>query len=304
MDRLETMEVFVAVAEAAGFAAAARRLRLSAPAVTRAVVALEQRIGARLLHRTTRSVRLTEAGERYLLDCKRLLAELEEADASARGAYAEPQGQLAVTASSLFGRLHVAPLLFDFLDAHPRLRVRSFFVDRVVNLVDEGLDIAVRIAHLPDSSLTAVPVGAVRRVVVATPAYLAARGEPQRPADLAQHDAIGSSQTGGRDAPWLFGPPDAGREREAVQPRVRLVVNAGEVGIAAALAGRGLTRALSYQVAADVQAGRLQIVLAGHEPPPIPVHLVYAEGRRAAAKVRAFIDFAAPRLRAALAVPG
>ncbi|WKB51254.1 LysR family transcriptional regulator [Eleftheria terrae] len=301
MDRLECMQVFVAVAEAAGFAAAARRLRLSAPAVTRAVVALEQQVGARLLHRTTRSVRLTEAGERYLLDCKRILADIEEAEASAGGAYAEPQGQLSVTASVMFGRLHVAPLVLDFLDAHPRMRVRTFFVDRVVHLIDEGLDVAVRIAHLPDSSLTALPVGMVRRVVVAAPTYLAARGVPKQPADLAAHDAIGGSQTGGPDQPWQFGGPPGDGARQLVQPRVRLLVNAGEVSIDAALAGHGVTRALSYQVADAVRAGRLQIVLAEFEPPPIPVHLVYAEGRKAAAKVRAFVDFAAERLRRTLA---
>ncbi|AKJ32201.1 LysR family transcriptional regulator [Caldimonas brevitalea] len=292
MDRLDTLRVFVAVAEQAGFAAAARHLRLSAPAVTRAVVALEQRVGARLLHRTTRSVRLTEAGERYLADCKRILQDLEEADAAAGGDYAEPQGWLAVTASSMFGRLHVAPLLLDFLAAYPKVNVRSLFVDRVVNLVDEGLDVAVRIARLPDSSLTAVRVGSVRAVVVASPDYLGRRGIPAVPADLQGHHAIGIAQTGGRAAPWRFG-----RDATAAEPAVRLVVNSGDVAIGAALAGHGLARALSYQVAADVVAGRLQIVLAEHEPPPTPVHLVYPEGRKAAAKVRAFVDFAAPRLR-------
>jgi DNA-binding transcriptional LysR family regulator len=297
MDRLDTMRVFVAVADAQGFAPAARLLRMSPPAVTRAVVALEQRIGARLLHRTTRLVRLTEAGERFLADCRRLLAEIQEAEASAGGAHAEPQGPLAVTASVMFGQMYVAPLLLDFLARHPKVRAQAVFVDRIVNLLDEGMDVALRIARLPDSSLTAVRVGAVRRVVVASPAYLAERGVPRTPAELAAHDAIGFAPTGGVATPWVFRAGVTG-ERQSAEPRVRLEANAGEVGIQAAVAGHGLTRALSYQVAPHVQAGELQIVLTDDEPPPIPIHVVYAEGRRAAAKVRAFVDFAAERLRA------
>jgi len=172
--------------------------------------------------------------------------------------------------------------------------VRSLFVDRVVHLLDEGFDLAVRIAHLPDSSLTAVPVGAVRRVVIASPEYLAQRGEPKAPADLAKHDAIGFSQDGGAGAPWVF---HRGAERELAQPRVQLIANAGEVGIDAAIRGLGLARALAYQVDAEVLAGRLKIVLADFEPAPIPVHLVHVAGRKAPAKVRAFVDFAAERLR-------
>ena len=294
MDHLDSLRAFVAVADSAGFAAAARKLRQSAPAMTRAVAAIEARLGAQLLHRSTRSVRLTEVGARFLDDCRRILAELDEAEASAGGAHAAPQGQLAITASSMFGRLHVAPILFDFLALHPSLTVRSLFVDRVVHLLDEGFDLAVRIAHLPDSSLTAVPVGAVRRVVIASPEYLAQRGEPKAPADLAKHDAIGFSQDGGAGAPWVF---HRGAERELAQPRVQLIANAGEVGIDAAIRGLGLARALAYQVDAEVLAGRLKIVLADFEPAPIPVHLVHVAGRKAPAKVRAFVDFAAERLR-------
>lgn len=303
MDRLDSMQVFVAVAEAQGFAPAARRLGFSPPAVTRAISALEQRIGAQLLFRTTRNVRLTEAGERFLADCKRILAELEEAETSAGGAYAEPQGQLAVTAPSMFGRLHVAPLVLDFLAQYSRVSLRTFFVDRIVNLLDEGFDVAVRIAHLPDSSLTAVQVGSVRRVTVASPQYLAERGVPRSPADLAQHDGIGFSQTGSANAPWSFHPPrssgssGSSSARETAHPHMPLIANTGEVAIAAAIAGRGVTRALSYQVDADVRSGRLRVVLADYEPPPIPVHIVYPAGRKAAAKVRAFVDFAAQRLR-------
>ena len=294
MDHLDTLKAFVAVADAMGFAGGARRLGLSAPAITRAIAALEARLGTQLLHRNTRNVRLTEIGERFLDECRRILDELEQAEAEAGGAHREAQGELAITAPSIFGRLHVAPIALDFLAQHPNVTVRSLFVDRVVHLLDEGFDLAVRIARLPDSGLTAVRVGAMRRVVIASPDYLAQRGEPRTPADLSEHDAIGFSQTGGTSAPWTF---HAGNERIVAQPRMQLVSNLGEVGIEAALRGRGLSRALQYQVDADVQAGRLRIVLAEYEPEPVPVHLVYVAGRKAPAKVRAFVEFAAERLR-------
>ncbi len=293
MDHLDSLKVFVAVADENGFAPAARRLQLSAPAVTRAIAALEQRLGAQLLQRSTRSVRLTDVGERFLGDCRRVLADLAEAEASAGGAHAAPQGALAITASALFGRLHVAPIALDFLALNPQVTIRGVFVDRIVHLMDEGFDVAVRIAHLPDSGLTALRVGSMRRVVVASPAYLAERGVPQRPAELTAHDAIGFSQASGLSAPWTFG-----GSQPAVQPRIRLDTNAGDVAIDAAVRGHGLARAMRYQVEADVRAGRLQIVLAEFEPEPFPVHLVHTAGRRVPAKLRAFIDFAAERLRA------
>jgi DNA-binding transcriptional LysR family regulator len=291
VDRLESMRVFVAVAEAQGFASAARRLGMSPPAVTRAVGALEERIGTRLLHRTTRVVRLTEAGSQFLADCRRILGELEDAEASAAGSHADPRGLLAVTAPVMFGRMFVAPLVLDFLARHPRVTARTLFLDRVADLIDEGLDVAVRIAHLPDSSLRAVRVGSVRRVVCASPDYLAARGTPRSPADLTQLDAIAFS-LGASPEDWSFA------SGETVSPPARLTVNSNDVAIAAAVAGRGVTRVLSYQVAPELRAGRLEIVLADFEPPPIPISVVYAEGRRAAAKVRAFVDFAVERLRA------
>ncbi len=299
MDRLDSLRVFVMVAESQGFAAAARQLGFSPPAVTRAIGGLEQRLGAQLLQRTTRSVRVTEIGERFLDDCKRILAELDEAEASAGGAHAAPQGQLSITAPAMFGRLHLAPVVLDFLTQHPKVSVRTFFVDRVVHLLDEGMDVAVRIAHLPDSSLNAVRVGAVRRVLVASPDYLSKHGVPRTPADLVRHDAIGFSQTGASNTTWSFwDQAKQGRpEREVIHPRMQLIANASEVAVAAAVRGRGLARLLSYQVADDVAAGRLRIVLADYEPAPIPVHIVYAAGRKASAKVRAFVDFAATRLR-------
>ncbi|WP_437925517.1 LysR family transcriptional regulator [Sorangium sp. So ce291] len=293
MDRLETMRVFVAVAEEEGFAPAARRLSMSAPAVTRAIAALEERIGTRLLHRTTRIVRLTEAGTRFLADCKRILGEIEEAEASAAGSHAALRGQLAVTASVSFGRMFVAPAIFDFLARHPHVSARTLLVDRIVELLDEGVDVAVRIAHLPDSSLSAIRVGSVRLVVCASPAYLAARGAPERPADLAQLDTIGFSQTAS-PAEWSFA---SGSRVEKVLPSSQLLVNTADVAVAAAVAGRGLARVLSYQIGPELRAGQLKIVLPAFEPPPVPIHVVHAEGRRAAARVRAFVDFLVERLR-------
>ncbi len=221
-----------------------------------------------------------------------MLADLTEAEASAGGAHAAPQGALAITASAMFGRMHIAPIALDFLALYSQVTIRGVFVDRIVHLMDEGFDVAVRIAHLPDSGLTALRVGSMRRVVVASPAYLAGRGVPQHPAELSDHDAVGFSQAGGLAAPWSFsGTP------EAVQPRIRLATNAGDVAIDAAVRGHGLARAMRYQVDAEVRAGRLQIVLAEFEPEPFPVHLVHVAGRMAPAKLRAFIDFAAERLR-------
>ncbi|WP_437286149.1 LysR family transcriptional regulator [Sorangium sp. So ce406] len=293
MDRLDTLRVFIAVAEEEGFAPAARRLSMSPPAVTRAIAALEERIGARLLHRTTRIVRLTEAGARFLTDCKRILGEIEEAEASAAGSHAELRGQIGVTAPVMFGRMFVAPVVFDFLARHPRVSARTLLVDRVVDMLDEGLDVAVRIAHLPDSSLTAIRVGTVRLVVCASPDYLAARGAPETPADLTQLDTIGFSQAAW-PAEWSF---SSGARVEKVLPPSQLLVNTADVAIAAAVAGRGLARVLSYQVGPELRAGRLRIVLPAFEPPPVPVHVVHPEGPRAAARVRAFVDFLVERLR-------
>jgi DNA-binding transcriptional LysR family regulator len=289
MDQLAGMRLFVAVADARGFAAAARALRISAPAATRGIAALEARLGVRLLNRTTRQMSLTEAGERYLVDCRAILTALGAAEERARAARREPQGVLAVTAPVMFGRMHIAPLLHDFMERHPKVTVRATFVDRIVNLIEEGVDVALRIDALADSSLTAVKLGTVRRVVVAAPDYLAAHGTPRKPADVARHRAYGSGR-----APWRF----RGVAVARAQPRMLLKVNGGDVAIAFALAGRGLARPLSYQVEDELRDGRLREVLADYATPPIPVHLVHPQGRQAAAKVRAFVDFAAARLRA------
>ena len=294
MDRFTTLQVFVAVGEEQSFAAAARRLSLSPPAVTRAVSALEQTLGIKLLQRTTRIVRLTEAGGRYLLDCKRILSELEDADQAVSGAAAEVRGTLALTASVLFGRLFVAPLLREFLNQNAKVNARALFVDRVVDLIEEGLDVAVRLAHLSDASFTAIRVGAVRNVVCASPAYLKRHGVPRSPEDLKERAALCYSAD--RSPPvWSF---RAGKRTISVRPSARLVVNSQEVAMQGAVAGEGLTRVLSYQAASDVKAGRLRVILSEFEPEPIPIHVIHREGKRAAARVRAFVDFAVAELRA------
>lgn len=298
MDQLEQLRVFVAVAEAQSFAGAARRLSASPPAVTRAIAALERRLGVVLLLRSTRSVRLTDTGERFLHDCRRVLADLDEAEAAASGVQTEVQGQLAITASSLFGKLHVAAIVLDFLREQPRVQVRTLFVDRLVHLLDEGIDVAVRIAHLPDSGLTALPVGSLRRCIVASPGYLARHGAPRTPQDLTLHRAIGFSFDAIAPEPWKL------RDGRIGQPRIDWVTNTSEVGIAAAEAGQGLNRCLIYQAAEGLRAGRLKLVLEDFEPPPMPVHIVYPAGRRAPAKVRAFVDFARERLAAEAILQG
>lgn len=291
MDRWQAMRVFAKVAETASFAETARLLHLSPPAVTRAVAALEAAIGARLFVRTTRSVKLTEVGGRYYEDCRRILADIVEAEAAAAGSYATPSGTLAVTAPLLFGQMHVLPLVTDYLDTYPTMVARTLFVDRPVNIVEEGIDVAIRIGHLSDSGLTAARVGAVRRVICGSPAYFERHGIPETPADLKDHRIALS--TGAWASPeWRF----ARDERVTIHPTLQSNTNAA--GIAAALAGWGLTRVLHYQIGAALREGRLQVVLADCEEPPLPIHVVYPQGRQAPAKVRTFVDLAVSRLRA------
>jgi len=296
MDRLQAMKVFVKVAETQGFAESARQLLMSPPGVTRAIAALEAGIGARLFTRTTRSVKLTEAGQRYYEDCRRILAEIDEAEAAAGGSYATPAGILTVTAPVHFGQLHVLPVLIEYLDQHPAVTVRTMFVDRLVNLVDEGVEVAIRIGQLPDSGLHAVAVGEVHRVLCASPAYLAGAPALVEPADLAAHRIVVS--TGGwSSTEWRFGQTD----KSSINVKARLLCNTNDAAIAAAVSGWGVTRVLSYQVRKHVDEGRLRILLPDQQEAPIPVHIVYSAGRNASAKVRAFVDLAAARLRAALA---
>lgn len=293
MDRFQEMQVFLAVAEEEGFALAARRLNLSPPSVTRAVASLEERLGTLLLTRTTRSVRLTEAGQRYLADCRRILAELEEAEESAAGSHASARGQLTLTAPMLFGELFVTPVMVGYLEQHPAVSIKALLVDRVVSMLEEGIDVAIRIGNLPDSGLHALPVGFVRQVLCAAPSYLAKYGRPQHPAELPAQRIVMSSSSN-LSSNWHFS--QAG-ETFSVAPAPRLIVSANQAAIAAAKLGWGLTRVLSYQVAAPVAAGELELLLEQFEPPALPIHVVYQGGRKVPAKVRSFVDYCAAQLR-------
>jgi len=300
MDRIEEMTVFVAVAEEGGFAAASRRLNLSAPTVTRAVASLEASIGAELFVRTTRYVRLTDAGQRYLADCKRILRQLEEAEAQAAGAHVAPQGHLVVAAPVLFGQQLLVPAVVAFLAAYPAVSVRLLLVDRTVLLGEEGIDAAFRMGDLPDSNLVAMPLGHIRRVICGSPAYLAAHGRPQHPSELRDHALIASIADTRNDL-WQFSEGEA-RGEVPIQPRLLTSTNAA--AIAAAEAGGGLTRVMSYQIASALEQGRLERLLQAYESKPLPVWLVNQEGRRAAAKLRVFLGFMAERLRGHPALMG
>lgn len=297
MDRLHLMSVFVAVAEEQGFAGAARRLGLSPPAVTRAIAALETRLGVKLLQRTTRFVRVTEAGQRYVDDARRILAEVEEADDAVAGINGEPRGHLVVTAPVLFGKQYVMPAIVAYLQRYPGMTVSAVFVDRVVNLLEEGMDVGIRIGALPDSTMKAIAVGSVRRVVCAAPSYLQQHGVPQSPAALAHHVIVAASAANSA-VEWAFG------ERSApVRLQPRLTVSSNEAAIAAAVQGFGLTRLLSYQIRSHLEAGQLQTVLDHFEAPPLPIHVLHRESRHPSIRVRAFLDLVSAHLKAELA-PG
>jgi DNA-binding transcriptional LysR family regulator len=292
MDRLQALRVFVAVAEAESFATGARMVGLSAPSATRGINTLEARLGARLFTRTTRQVRLTEVGLTYLSEVRDILAALQSADDAASGAARRPVGRLRITCPQEFGRIYVAPILTTFLDHHSGVSVEAVMVDRVVNLVEEGFDIAVRIGPLPASGLVATRVGQVRRVVCGAPVYLAEHGRPSHPDELALHRVVSVAPLdAGRH--WRFG--RTGEQGWRVNPRLSVTSVAAAIGIARQ--GWSLCQALSYQIGPELEDGTLETVLDDHEPEPLPIHLVHVEGRKAAAKVRAFIDFAAERLR-------
>ena len=290
MDRLDELTVLVAVLEAGSLAAASRRLRRSPPSITRALAALEDRVGARLVERTTRRLAATEAGRTLAGQARAVLAGY--ADAVRDANEAPLRGTLRVTAPVVFGRRHVTPLVVTFLDAHPAMSVDLVLADRNLDLVEEGLDAAVRIGPLADSSLVARRVGEVRRVLVASPVYLATRGAPHTPGELARHDAIFSS---GRPVPveWRFKEGARGR---VMRLAPRLLVNEVEAALVGARMGRGIAMALSYQVADDLAAGTLIRLLPDHEPPPLPVQLVIPGGRHMAPRVRVFLDHAARHL--------
>ncbi len=296
MDRLESMSILVNVVEAGSFSAAARRLKMPLPTLSRKISELEGHLKTRLLNRSTRLLTLTAAGEGYLAATRRILEDVEAAERAASGEYNAPKGELVLTAPAVFGRTHLGPVLMDFLRAYPEIDVRLALHERVVNLQEEHVDLAIRIGRLPDSSLMAIRIGEVRRILCASPAYLSARGTPLHPADLALHDCVSFHPSAQAEA-WEF---PAGSGMEAFPVHFRLVVTTAPSAIDATLAGIGISRVFCYHVAAALADGSLVAVLRDFEPPPIPVHLVYPAGRLLPLKLRAFLDFATPRLKAAL----
>jgi DNA-binding transcriptional LysR family regulator len=288
------MTVLLAAVQTGSLSAAGRKLGMPLPTVSRKVSELEAHLKARLLHRSTRRLTLTDAGHAYVAACKRILNDVEEAERAAAGEYSAPKGELVITAPIVYGRMHVLPVVTEFLKAYPDVDVRLQLGDRTVNLFEEPVDLAVRIGELPDSSLIATRIGAVHQVVCASPAYFVARGRPAHPGELAAHNCVTFE---GLTAPhtWKF---SRGKVSTSVAVHSRLVVSTAEAAIAAAIAGAGITRVLSYQVADAVRAAALEIVLRDFEPAGWPVSLVYPGQGKLPLKLRAFLDFAAPRLKA------
>jgi DNA-binding transcriptional LysR family regulator len=295
MDRLAAINVFVAIAEAGSLSAAGRRLGMPLSTVSRYLAALEDQVRVRLITRTTRDLVLTESGRHYLESCRRLVAELEAAELRLAGEHEEPQGELAVTAPVVFGRLQVLPLVVEFLRMSPRVTARLLLVDRTVDLIEEGLDVSVRIGALPDSSLIATRVGSIRHITCASPAYLVSRGRPSSPQELRNHDCISFTALSPVER-WSF----AGPKPQRVNLHPRLTVNTAEAAIDAAVAGLGITRVLSYQAARPVADRSLRLILEKFEPEEMPVNILHREDRLPQAKVQSFIAFAVPRLRKAL----
>jgi DNA-binding transcriptional LysR family regulator len=289
MDRLDAMQAFVAVADLEGFAPAARKLGLSPSSVTRLIAALEERLGARLLQRTTRKVALTDVGARYLERVRRILADVDEAEGAAEGERTRPGGRLVVSAPVGLGRLHISPVMSAYLKRYPEVSGELRLSDRMINLVEEGVDLAVRIGHLADSTLVARHVGEMRRIVVASPAYLKARGDPGTPHEIPSHDTIQfGAMTASPD--WRF---VEGENEIRIACTPRFATNSADAAVQYAEQGGGLTRVLAYQAAASLKAGRLKIVLAKFEQPPLPIHIVYPTSRLLSAKVRTFVDLVA-----------
>ncbi|RUW58306.1 LysR family transcriptional regulator [Mesorhizobium sp. M7A.F.Ca.US.008.03.1.1] len=293
MDRLEAMSLFVAALEAGSLSAASRRFGIPLATVSRKISDLERHLNTRLLNRSTRRLTPTDAGQAYLAACRRILDEVGEAERTAAGEYSVPTGELAITAPVVFGRLHVLPVVTGFLAAYPDVDIRLTLADRITQLVEDHFDLAIRIGQLPDSSLVAIGVGAIRRVVCASPAYLAEYGTPTTPEDLETHSCIPFEGLAS-GASWSF---IKGKAEIPVRVRSRLQVNTAEAAIDAAIAGVGLTRVLSYQIEAALRSGALRVLLREFEPAPWPVSLVHAGHGLLPVKLRAFLDFAAPRLK-------
>jgi DNA-binding transcriptional LysR family regulator len=294
MDRLASMSILVTAVEEGSLSAAARRLRTPLATVSRKVSELEAHLKTRLLHRSSRQLALTDTGRAYVEACRRILEDVGEAERAASGEYGAPKGELIITAPIVFGRLHVLPIVTDFLKAFADIDIRLVLADRVLDLVEDHVDLAVRIGALPDSSLVATRVGSIRQVVCGSPAYFADRGIPQSPAELRSHDCITFEGLMSTHA-WTF---STGKSPTDVAIRSRLTLNTAEAAIDAAMAGVGIARVLSYQCANAVAAGALTVVLKSFEPAPWPVSLVYAGQRFLPLKLRAFLDFATPRLKA------
>jgi DNA-binding transcriptional LysR family regulator len=296
MDRLEAMSILVTAAEAGSLSATGRRLGMPLSTVSRKISELETHLNARLLIRSSRKLTLTDAGRAYLEACKRILEDVSESERAASGEYRAPKGELIITAPIVFGRLHVLQVAMEFLKAYPDVQVRCVLTDRIVNLLEDHIDLAVRIGELPDSSLIATRIGTIRRVVCGSPTYFAERGTPRSINDLARHDCITFEGFSSPDV-WIFA---TGKSTASVSVRSRLVVNTAEAAIDAAIAGLGITRVLSYQAAESVKASRLALVLDEFEQASSPVSLVYTGQRLLPLKLRTFLDFAAPRLKARL----
>jgi DNA-binding transcriptional LysR family regulator len=293
MNRLESMSILVAVVDAGSLSAAARHLGMPLATVSRKVAELESHLKTRLLHRTTRQLSLTEAGASYVAACRRILEDIGEAERTATGEYAAPKGELVVTAPVVFGRLHIVPVVAEFLAHYPEIDIRLVLTDRVVHMMDEQVDVAVRIGELPDSALMATRVGTVRRVVCASPAYLATHGAPAKPRDLSGHNCITFEVLESKRA-WVF---ETGKAELSVPVHSRLAVNTAEAAIAAAILGVGLIRVLSYQVADAIRDETLRVVLDTFESAPLPISLVHTGQAPLPLKLRAFLDFVTPRLR-------
>jgi DNA-binding transcriptional LysR family regulator len=296
MDRLESMSALLAAVEAGSLSAASRKLGMPLATVSRKVSELEAHLRTRLVNRTSRRLMLTDAGRSYVAACKRILEEIGEAERAASGEFSAPKGALIITAPIVFGRLHVLPGVIEFLKAYPDIDIRLMLADRVVNLQEEEADLAIRIGELPDSSLVATRIGFVRCVVCGSPAYFAERGTPESPRDLANHDCITFDGLASPEN-WKF---EAGKTTLSAPVHSRLIVNTAEAATDAAIAGVGVTQVLSYQAASALRAGTLALALEKFEPPPWPASLIYAGRGRLPLKLRAFLDFAAPRLKAGL----
>lgn len=288
MDKLDAMKVFVEVARQKSFVGASTSLNLSAPAVTRYIAFLENLLGIKLFNRTTRHVSLTEPGAQYLNDSKRIIEEIKEAEEAVSGIYTEPKGTLTITAPVLFGEQYILPIVIDFLSQNKNVEVKVLFSDNITSLIEEGLDIAIRIGHLKDSSLYASQLGVMRRIVCGSPEYFAQNAKPISPADLSEHNII--FPTTFESSPvWHF--VNKGK-KEFVKLKPRLCCNQNSAALKAAIQGFGLTRLMSYQVGEELAKGTLESVLTCYEEAPLPINIIHMEGRRVNAKVRAFLDLA------------